>query len=157
MGISKLGSCTNDLRGEKQMGWNLPDGCTQDDIDRAYGDEEFVPKPADCRCEWEELDGSYFWDPDCPEHDEPEGACDEEWATWFASYRRGQECKAWKKGDRILRLFRGIHQIERIVQARSTDFLRHRIDGDEARECCAVLFGLRNQLEDEICAIAKEI
>jgi hypothetical protein len=87
----------------------------------------------------------------------PEGAYDEEWAKWFASYRRYQESKAWKKGNRILRLLRGIHELERIVRARSTDFLRHRIDLDEARESYAVLCGLRHQIEDEILAIAQEI
>jgi hypothetical protein len=110
---------------------------------------------ANCQCEWDE--GSYFWNPDCLAHSEPEGASDEEWQRWFASWRYGQERKARDKEARVLLLFRGIHRLENVVHAVAAGRRWSRIGGEDARARYAVLYRLRGEIEDEILAIAREV
>lgn len=109
---------------------------------------------ANCKCEWDE--NGYFWNPDCPEHDCPEDADDEEWERWFASYRRDQERKAWKRGDRMWTCLEGLRRINNIVSAVDYGRRWNTITCDEAGDRYRVLFRLRSQIEDEILAIARE-
>jgi cation transport regulator ChaC len=139
------------------MGWNVYDyPSAPHEHGATAADESVEPKPAGCQCEWDGY-GSYFWNPDCPEHDEPEDACDEEWQRWFWPYRASLERKAYRKGLRIGELFRGIHQLERIIDARFSDARWNRIDGDESRRSYEVLYRLRSEIEAEIIQIAQEI
>jgi hypothetical protein len=121
------------------------------------GDDENEPKPANCKCEWNERDGSYFWNPDCPEHDEPEGAYDEEWKNWFWSYREEQNDRGSRKRFRIWPLFEGVHKIENAIRYVESRARWHQITGDEAIACYAVLYRLRGEIEEQIVAIAQEI